>query len=117
ATRRLTGTRFWAAGEPAIPDDFAEAMDDDIGVPQALAVLHETVTAGNAAIDSDELSAAASALGAVTAMTDVLGINPDAEPWTRTSDAAHETILTRLVEALIDQRQTARTERDFATAD
>ncbi|MCW4458526.1 cysteine--tRNA ligase [Microbacterium sp. MPKO10] len=117
ATRRLTGTRFWATGEPAIPDDFAEAMDDDIGVPQALAVLHETVTAGNAAIDADELSAAASALGAVTAMTDVLGINPNAEPWTRTSDAAHETTLTRLVEALIDQRQTARTERDFATAD
>ncbi len=30
------------------------AMDDDLGVPQALAVLHETVRAGNAALDAGE---------------------------------------------------------------
>ncbi|MFY9712324.1 MAG: cysteine--tRNA ligase, partial [Microbacterium sp.] len=34
-----------------IPPSFAEAMDDDLGVPQALAVLHETVRAGNASLD------------------------------------------------------------------
>ena len=32
---------------PLIPDAFAAAMDDDLGVPQALAVLHDTVRAGN----------------------------------------------------------------------
>ena len=31
------------------------AMDDDLGVPQALAVLHDTVRAGNAALDADDL--------------------------------------------------------------
>ncbi|KEP73880.1 cysteinyl-tRNA synthetase, partial [Microbacterium sp. SUBG005] len=37
-----------------IPADFAAAMDDDLGVPQALATLHETVRAGNAAIDAGD---------------------------------------------------------------
>ena len=33
-----------------MPDAFARAMDDDLGVPAALAVLHETVRAGNTAL-------------------------------------------------------------------
>ncbi|WP_166996346.1 cysteine--tRNA ligase [Paramicrobacterium fandaimingii] len=117
ATRRLTGTRFAATEAIAIPSEFAEAMDDDLGVPQALAVLHDSVRAGNAAIDSDDLSAAASALGAVTAMTDVLGINPSSTAWNGSEDAANTATLGRVIEALIDQRQTARRERDFTTAD
>lgn len=36
---------------------FAAAMDDDLGVPQALAVLHETVRAGNAALDGEDTAA------------------------------------------------------------
>ena len=34
-------------------------MDDDLGVPQALAVLHDTVRAGNQALDAEELHDAA----------------------------------------------------------
>src|SRR5690606_26423238 len=41
------GTRELGAAEPTIPDAFAAVMDDDLGVPQALAVVHETVRAGN----------------------------------------------------------------------
>src|SRR5690606_39190491 len=33
-----------------LPEGFAAALDDDLGVPQALAVVHETVRAGNAAL-------------------------------------------------------------------
>lgn len=117
ATRRLTGTRFSAVTAVTIPPEFAEAMDDDLGVPQALAVLHDTVRAGNAAIDADDLPAAASALGAVTAMTDVLGINPGSHVWNGAADAARQATLGRVLDALIDQRQSARRERDFATAD
>src|SRR5581483_4221809 len=38
------------ADAPALtlaPAAFADALDDDLGIPQALAVLHETVRAGN----------------------------------------------------------------------
>ena len=45
-----------------LPDAFAAALDDDLGVPQALAVVHETVRAGNAALDAGDKDAAARAL-------------------------------------------------------
>ena len=46
--RRLTGAGQGV--EEVIPDAFAAAMDDDLAVPQALAVLHDTVRAGNLAL-------------------------------------------------------------------
>ena len=51
-------------------------MDDDLGVPQALAVLHDTVRAGNTALDRGDDVALQTALGEVLAMTSVLGLNP-----------------------------------------
>ncbi len=117
ARRRLDNTRFADAAAARVPEEFAEAMDDDLGVPQALAVLHETVRAGNAAIDTDDLGTAASALGAVAAMADILGINPEAAPWNTSADVAQQGALDRVVETLLAQRQSARAQRDFATAD
>ena len=101
-----------------IPDAFAEAMDDDLAIPQALAVLHDRVRAGNAALDSEDLATAAKARGEVTAMTEVLGINPLSPEWraSETSDAASEA-LSQLVDAMIARRETARSSRDFAGAD
>lgn len=115
--RRLTGTRFEGHGEQIVPDEFARAMDDDLAVPQALAVLHETVRAGNVALDSEELEAAAVARGHVVAMTEVLGINPLAREFRPPSDSAALAALGALVERLIENRQTARGNRDFAEAD
>ena len=47
------------------PTAFAEAMDDDLNVSGALAVVHETVRAGNTALDEgDDEDAAATALAA-----------------------------------------------------
>ncbi|HAN23644.1 MAG TPA: hypothetical protein DCP95_03625, partial [Microbacterium ginsengisoli] len=43
------------------PAAFGAALDDDLGVPQALAVLHETVRTGNAALDEGDRDAAATA--------------------------------------------------------
>ena len=39
---------FFTAGQ--LPAAFIAAMDDDLNVPQALGVLHETVRAGNTAL-------------------------------------------------------------------
>ncbi|MBW8873245.1 MAG: cysteine--tRNA ligase, partial [Leifsonia sp.] len=41
ASRALEGTRFANVGAPIVPEAFGTAMDDDLGVPQALAVLHD----------------------------------------------------------------------------
>jgi cysteinyl-tRNA synthetase len=115
--RRLAGTRFAGSGVEHVPDAFAAAMDDDLAVPQALAVLHETVRAGNAALDGEELHDAATARGQVIAMTQVLGINPLAPHWQRTADAPAREALDSLVLRMLGDRQAARDARDFAAAD
>jgi cysteinyl-tRNA synthetase len=117
ADRRLDDTRFAGAGVEIVPDDFAAAMDDDLAVPQALGVLHDTVRAGNAALDAEDLHAAATARGQVLAMSEVLGINPLSPGWAVATDEPAMVALTALVERLLDDRETARQGRDYAAAD
>ncbi len=115
--RRLADTPFAGSGVHVIPDEFADAMDDDLAVPQALAVLHEAVRAGNAALDTDDLAGAAVIRGTVTAMTEILGINPLSPEWLGVGSGATDRALATLVERLIDDRETARLGRDFTSAD
>ncbi|MDN4647975.1 cysteine--tRNA ligase [Curtobacterium sp. PsM8] len=115
AAERFDGVRLPDA--PAVPQGFADAMDDDLAVPQALAVLHETVRSGNAALDADDAEALGVAYHQVAAMVEVLGIDPRAPHW---SGGAHDTSgapLAALVERLVQERADARAARDFATAD
>ena len=103
-----------------IPGEFAAAMNDDLNVSGALAVVHDTVRAGNTALDDGDHEQAWELAGAVVAMTDVLGINPLAAHWNSSSSAAGASAsnaLAALVEAQLVARQTARAGRDFATAD
>ena len=101
-----------------LPAAFVSAMDDDLGVPQALAVIHDTVRAGNAALADGDLEVARTARDEVTAMLDVLGVNPYAEPWAAQSDdGAARRALGPLVDVVLDQRQAARDRKDFAVAD
>ena len=116
AERRMSGTRFENESVEFIPPEFAAAMDDDLAVPQALAVLHEKVRTGNAALDAEDLEGAASIQGQVLAMTEVLGINPKAVHWQTAHEPAHRA-LAELVEKLLDDRTAAREARDFASAD
>ena len=102
----------------ARPAEFDAAMDDDLGVPQALAVVHDTVRAGNAALAEGDLATARAARDAVAAMTDVLGVNPYAEPWSdQSDDGAARRALGPLVDVVLQQRAAARDRRDFAVAD
>jgi len=99
-----------------VPAEFAAAMDDDLGVPQALAAVHEAVRAGNAALDAGETDAAAAAYGQVRRMTAILGIDPLAPEWQRDS-GAEASALDTLVQTMIAQRADARAAKDWAAAD
>lgn len=98
----------------SVPDAFAAAMDDDLNVPQALAVLHETVRAGNTALTDGELDAARAALASVTGMLEVLGLNATATP---AADEQANTALGVLVEAQLAARAQARAGKDWAASD
>jgi cysteinyl-tRNA synthetase len=105
--------------EPAsLPHPFVAAMDDDLGVPQALAVVHEAVRDGNGALAAGDKSGAAKWLGQVRTMLGVLGLDPLAEPW---STADHGESLRPVMDALVrvalEQREAARKRKDFHAAD
>jgi cysteinyl-tRNA synthetase len=101
-----------------IPEAFRAAMDDDLNVPGALAVVHETVRAGNTAADAGRQDMAAAAWNDVTAMTDVLGINPLDPRWDGgAQDTAALAALDALVQAQLAARAQARARKDFAAAD
>uniref|UniRef100_UPI0036718280 DALR domain-containing protein n=1 Tax=Pontibacter rugosus TaxID=1745966 RepID=UPI0036718280 len=115
AEPRLEGVHLTDA--PSVPEAFAVAMDDDLSVPQALAVLHETVRTGNAALDADDAETLGTAYHQVAAMVEVLGIDPRAAHW---SGGGHDTSagpLAALVERLVQERADARAARDFTAAD
>ena len=119
ASRRLAETKF-ARALPAdllqaLPADFIAAMDDDLAMPAALATLHESVRSGNSSLDSEDLAAAADALIAVQAMTEVLGINPAS--WASEQGSQKDEALDALVQSLIAERDAARAAKDFARSD
>ena len=117
AGRAVAGTRFASRGVPRIPEAFAAALDDDLGVPQALAVLHDAVRAGNTALDAGDLETVAGVREEVTAMTEVLGVNPLSSEWTHPHSGSGDAALASLVERLLDDRTSARAAKDFGTAD
>ena len=98
-----------------VPEAFAEAMDDDVNIPRALAVLHEQTRAGNAALAAGE--DASDAANAVMVMAEVLGLAQlmsfNAEG---TSGAEHEA-LDALIQAVLAERADARAQKDWAKAD
>ena len=106
-----------AVATATLAQAFVEAMDDDLAVPRALAIIHEAVTEGNAALASGDVEAIASTLLAVRAMLGVLGLDPEAAPWAGRSGGAPLDALDALVRAEIDARAAARAAKDWATAD
>jgi cysteinyl-tRNA synthetase len=123
AVARATGAeRTIQIGE--LPTGFVEAMDDDLGVPRALAVLHDHVRSGNTALDAGRHEVVVDTASAVRAMLAVLGLDPLDPQWTGRGtpgggqDAEALTqALDSLIAALLRQRQTARAAKDFAAAD
>ena len=114
--RASGGTLGWFANQD-LPAEFAAALDDDLGVPQALAVLHETVRAGNVALDAGDAAVASESTRAVLAMTSVLGVNPLDAVWGSTDASAEASALDALVQTMIAQRADARSAKDWAAAD
>ncbi|NYF17550.1 cysteinyl-tRNA synthetase [Microbacterium sp. AK009] len=100
----------------AVPGAFAAAMDDDLNVPQALAVVHERVRQGNTALDAGEKDAARSAWADVAVCVGILGIDPEDPRW-RSGGGAQAAALDALVHEMIAQRARARAEKDWASAD
>ena len=103
--------------------EFVEAMDDDLGVPAALAALQGVLREGNTLLGasdgpSDELHGS---WLSVRAMLDVLGLDPFSPTWTARAGAGPTSDLHGVVDALVQvalqERAEARARKDWAAAD
>ncbi|MBM7366012.1 cysteinyl-tRNA synthetase [Gordonia hydrophobica] len=102
-----------------VTDEFAAALDDDLGVPAALAAVHNAVREGNTALEAGDGERARAIAGQIRAMTAVLGTDPLDPQWSSTSgadDDAHAA-LDVLIKAELDRRAQARAAKDWAVAD
>ena len=109
-----------------LPEAFVAAMDDDLNVAGALAVLHEHLKAGNAALAAGDVSGVYREQVLVRSMLDVLGLDPASEQWRGQAGigagasgaaAAEHSALDALVQAVLEERAAARAAKDWARAD
>ncbi|MEX1038797.1 MAG: cysteine--tRNA ligase [Acidimicrobiia bacterium] len=120
--------RFRARGSAGTPDPsvmarFEEAMDDDFGTPQAVSALFDAAREGNKLLDDGQDASAL--LGAVEEIVDVLGLDEGTRPEEVELDltalaATFEVAagdLESTIDALVQKRAEARTERRFDDAD
>jgi cysteinyl-tRNA synthetase len=108
------------ASATGLPAGFGAALDDDLAVPQALAVVHEAVTDGNTALAAGDVAGAAKQAAAVRGMMSVLGLDPLDDHWSGPGGAdgsALRPVVDALVEVALQQRQAARERKDFAEGD
>lgn len=89
--------------------NFIEKMDDDLNTADAITAVFEIVAAVNSQTRSSATKKfAAEALARLTELTDVLGLLQDSE---------EDNGVDAEVQALVDERQKARAEKNFARAD
>ncbi|MBR2675186.1 MAG: cysteine--tRNA ligase [Mogibacterium sp.] len=90
-------------------EKFVEAMDDDLNTADGIAAIFELVSEINTTVkDGSSKSYAKEALKRIKELTDVLGIFNKEEEESGLGDD---------IQALIDERQTARAEKNWARAD
>lgn len=105
-----------------LPETFTQAMDDDLNVAGALAVVYERMKTGNSAITSNDLAQTYQALQDVRAMLSILGLDPASQQWLpytsgSVGDTQMRVALDQLVQAIITERAQARADKDWAKAD
>jgi cysteinyl-tRNA synthetase len=117
--RDLVGPVDVGGGPSRAWDDFAAALDDDLSVPRALAVVHDSVRAGNSLLADGDRAALAAVLADVRRMLRVLALDP-VEQWAGCGTGASADlapVLDALVGVAVEARAEARAQRDWARAD
>jgi cysteinyl-tRNA synthetase len=106
------------AGRPGeLPAEFVAAMDDDLNTSQAIAVVHDTVRAGNEALTAGDDAVVGAVLSRVRAMLGVLGLDPVDPQWAVASGSQLRPVVDSLVALALEQRAAARARKDWAAAD
>ncbi|MEN9324437.1 MAG: hypothetical protein RL414_191 [Actinomycetota bacterium] len=99
-----------------IASGFADAMNDDLAVPAALAFISETVKNGNNAITANDMKTLSLAVAEVRGALNVLGCDP-LDPAFAGQTASNDSAIDGLISLALEQREAARARKDFAASD
>jgi cysteinyl-tRNA synthetase len=99
--------------EIVIADEFANAMNDDLAVPQGLAFIAESMRIGNSAGDDKKVltKTASEIRGALS----ILGCDPKDAVFAK--DKSNDAAMDGLIKLALAQREAARERKDFKAAD
>lgn len=103
---------------PVISAAFADAMNDDLAVPTALASISEALRLGNTAITAGDKAVIASSANEIRGALEVLGCDPF-DPAFATSGSSDDmtAALDGTIKLALEQRTAARERKDFAASD
>jgi cysteinyl-tRNA synthetase len=100
--------------EKEIDPAFADAMNDDLAVPQGLALISEWLRTGNSALSKGE--SALNEANLIRGALDILGCDPF-DPNYGTQVKNLDAAVDGLIALLLEQRESARDRKDFKAAD
>lgn len=102
--------------DPVIAPDFAAAMNEDLAVPQALALISESVRLGNTAVTSGDTAVIATQASEIRGALGILGCDPF-DPIFASESGTSSEVLDGLVALALEQRKAARARKDFESSD
>ena len=99
--------------EILIADEFKQAMNDDLAVPQALAFISESMRIGNSSADDKKVIAKTA--GEIRGALSILGCDPQDQAFA--SNKSNDLAMDGLIKLALEQRESARVRKDFQAAD
>ena len=99
--------------EILIADEFKQAMNDDLAVPQALAFISESMRIGNSSADDKKVITKTA--GEIRGALSILGCDPQDQAFA--SGKSNDAAMDGLIKLALEQREAARVRKDFQAAD
>lgn len=100
-----------------IAPEFADLMNDDLAVPQGLALISQWLKAGNSALTASDKKIITQNFGYIRGALSILGCDPYESAFKNQTDGDLTPTINGLIALLLEQRAAARDRKDFATAD
>ena len=106
-----------ALPKPVISSIFADAVNDDLAVPIALASISENLRTGNIAITDGNKALIAQSANEIRGALEVLGCDPFDAAFAQSAGADLTEALDGVIQLALTQRAAARERKDFAASD
>ena len=106
-----------SAPEPTISDAFCAAMNDDLAVPAALALISENLRLGNQAITDGDKKAIAKNANEIRGALQILGCDPFDSNYPQGASGNVNEALDGVIALALKERAAARERKDFAASD